>query len=247
MRTARRALLAALLLATGPALARPGCPALPRTFPLPREASAEELPSDDWRSRSRQLEARLAATDRGRIQLAFIGDSITEAWEPGLWRQFYGHRAAFNLGLWGDFTNGALHRLARSQWEGLRPRVVVLLIGTNNLAWNHRPADVAMGIAELVRLVQERSPRTKVLVLGLLPRGASAADPMRAQVAEVNALVARCADEESTFYLDVGRLLLDAQGAMPDHISGDKLHLTPVGYAILATAMEPTLRRMLGE
>lgn len=245
MRAARLAL--PLLLMAGAAAAAPGCPALPRTFPLPREASAEELPSDEWRQRRGWMDNTLAQVQRAQVQLAYIGDSITEAWDPQVFYQFNARRGAVNLGLWGDQTGGALYRLAHNQWDGLQPKVAVVLIGTNNLTWGHSPANVALGVAEIVRFIQERSPRTKVLVLGLLPRGAMPNDPMRAQVRAVNALIARCADNESVFYLDVGRYVLEADGRMADHISGDKLHLSPVGYALITAAIEPLLQRLLGE
>ena len=224
-----------------------GCPAIPRQSPLPPEAVPAQLDSAEWRGRNNALNLQLAGLDRGRANLVFIGDSITQYFDEGLWRQFHGHRNAVNLGLWGDFTQGALWRLANGQWGDLQPRAAVILLGTNNTQWGGRPEDVAQGVAELVRFIQSRSPRTKVLIIGLLPRGATATEPLRAQNALVNAQIARCADGVNTFYLDIGRLLTDRDGNLSEQISFDRLHLTMVGYAVMATAMEPMLRRMLEE
>ena len=224
-----------------------GCPAIPRHSPLPREAAAEQLESTEWRGRNAALNAQLAGQDRNRANLVFIGDSITQYFDEGLWRQFHGHRNPVNLGLWGDFTQGALWRLANGQWGQMQPRAAVILLGTNNTQWGNRPEDVAQGIAELVRFIQSRSPRTKVLIMGLLPRGATVTEPLRAQNALVNAMVERCADGVNTFYLDIGRLLTDRDGNLSEQMSFDRLHLTMVGYGIMATAMEPVLRRMLEE
>jgi len=224
-----------------------GCPAIPRHSPLPREAAAEQLESPDWRSRTNALNLQLAGVDRARANLVFIGDSITQYFDEGLWRQFHGHRNPVNLGLWGDFTQGALWRLANGQWGDMQPRAAVILLGTNNTQWGGRPEDVAQGIAELVRFIQSRSPRTKVLIMGLLPRGATLTEPLRAQNALVNAMVERCADGVNTFYLDIGRLLTDRDGNLSEQVSFDRLHLTMVGYGIMATAMEPVLRRMMEE
>lgn len=224
-----------------------GCPAIPRHSPLPREAAAEQLESPEWRGRNAALNAQVANVDRSRAGIVFIGDSITQYFDEGLWRQFHGHRNPVNLGLWGDFTQGALWRLANGQWGNMQPRAAVILLGTNNTQWNSRPEDVAQGIAEIVRFIQSRSPRTKVLIMGLLPRGATATEPLRAQNAMVNAMIERCADGENTFYLDIGRLLTDREGNLSEQMSFDRLHLTMVGYGVMATAMEPVLRRMMGE
>lgn len=224
-----------------------GCPAIPRHSPMPREAAAEQLESPEWRGRNSALDLSLASVDRARANIVFIGDSITQYFDEGLWRQFHGHRNPVNLGLWGDFTQGALWRLANGQWGSMTPRAAVILLGTNNTQWGNRPEDVAQGIAEMVRFIQSRSPRTKVLIMGLLPRGATITEPLRAQNALVNAMVERCADGENTFYLDIGRLLTDRDGNLSEQISFDRLHLTMVGYGIMATAMEPVIRRMMEE
>ena len=224
-----------------------GCPAIARATPLPREAAAENLESPEWRGRRAQLDQQLQGVDRSRAGIVFIGDSITQYFDPGLWRQFHGHRNPVNLGLWGDFTQGALFRLANGQWGEMRPRVAVILLGTNNTQWSSKPEDVAQGLAEITRFIQTRSPGTKVLLLGILPRGATATEPLRAVNAQVNALIQRCADNESTFYLDLGPYLLDREGNLSEQVSFDRLHLTMVGYGIVAAAMEPTIRRLMGE
>ncbi len=63
----------------------------------------------------------------------------------------------------------------------------------------------------------------------------------------MNQLVARCADNRTTFFIDVGRCLVDASGNLSNEVSFDLLHLTPVGYAIMATALEPEIKRIMGE
>ena len=241
------AALALSCLAAAGAQAAPGCPAIPPRAPMPRDAVAENLDIPEWRAKTAEIDARLAGKNLSGINLVFIGDSITQGWDPVLFHTFYGGRAALNLGLWGDFTQGALWRLAHGQWGNLRPKLVVLMIGTNNTQWNARPEDVALGIAELVRFIQTRSPRTKVLLLGILPRGPGPDESLRALNARVNAMIARCADNEHTFFLDIGSLFLDAGRLLAPEIAFDYLHPTPVGYAILATAIEPFVRRLLGD
>ena len=128
----------------------------------------------------------------------------------------------------------------------MRPRLVVLLIGTNNLG-NGSAGDIALGIAEIVRQIHSRSSGTRVLIVGILPRGAGPSEPLRAKIVQINQMVARCADDRTIFFADIGPLLLDPNGALPAEISFDALHLTPVGYAIMATALEPEIKRIMGE
>jgi beta-glucosidase len=246
----RAALLLAMLQGVSIAHAAPvagDCPALPRRFPLPREASAENLNSDDWRARVDALDKRLATNTNQSPEVVFVGDSITEYWDPGMLHHFFGRYSVLNLGISSDFTQGALWRFDHGQWGNLKPKVAVLLEGTNNLAYASRPEDVALGLAEITRYIHARSPTTKVLILGILPRAATNADPMRALVAQVNGMVRNCADNQTTFFADPGRFLVDADGVMTSEISQDLLHPTPVGYAILGMALEPEVRRLLGK
>ena len=130
----------------------------------------------------------------------------------------------------------------------MKPRGVVLLIGTNNTQWtNSTPENLSLGIAEIVRFIHSRSPSTKVLIVGILPRGAGPWEPLRAVNAKTNQLIARCADNQTTFYTDVGRIFLDSSGQLSNEISFDLLHLTPVGYALFAAALEPEIKRIMGD
>ena len=223
------------------------CTALPPREPMPRQAVPEQLDSPDWRQRDAALDAQLAGIDRSKVKLVFIGDSITQYWDPSLFHQFYGSRAALNLGLWGDFTEGALWRLQHDQWGSLNPRLTVLLIGTNNTQWGGAPEDVALGVAELVRFIHARAPDSKILLVGILPRGADMTEKLRAVNAQVNTLIARCADGRKVFFRDVGRILLDAEGRLSEQVSFDRLHPTMVGYALLASTLEPTIKQLLGD
>jgi len=242
----RRALAAGLLatLLAGPALAQ-GCPGIARRNPMPREAVAENLDIPEWRARVAELNGALARGNRGAAQLVFLGDSLTQGWEPTMFAQFFGNRRTLNLGVSGDFTQGLLHRLQAGQWGALRPSVAVLLIGTNNAQFGGSPEDIALGVAEVIRFIHGRSPGTRVVLLGLLPRGETAADPVRQVNQRVNALLARCHDGRSTFFLDPGPLLIGPDGRLSEHVAFDRLHLTMVGYAILGAATAPTIQRLL--
>lgn len=242
-------LAAALLavLAPASAWAAGDCPAIPPRSPMPVEAVAAAIPQPLWINQVRALDARLQSEPLASRRLVWIGDSLTASWDQGLFAQFYATRAPLLLGVSGDYTQGVLERLPR-EWGPLRPRLAVLLIGTNNTLWGGGTADnVALGIAEIVRLIHSRSSGTRVLIVGILPHGATPADPARAVDAQINRLVAQCADGQTVFFTDPGWALVDRGGNLPSEVSFDGTHLTPVGYALLAMALEPDIRRIMGE
>ncbi len=213
---------------------------------MPAEAVPTALADTMWRVQVANLRDQLPSLQRESRQLVFVGDSITAGWDPGLFSQFWGARAPLLLGIIGDYTQGILQRLPE-EWGPLRPRLVVLLIGTNNTTWTKAPPDdVALGVAEDVRLIHRLSPASRILILGILPHGREPTDPVRAVNAAVNTLISHCADGSTVFYMDAGGLLVNASGQLSNEISFDGLHLTPVGYAILATTLEPAIRQLMG-
>ena len=215
-------------------------------MPTPLEALPATSLVPGWQAQVDALAAHLPGLQRDTRRLVFIGDSITASWDPGVFSQFYGSRAPLLMGISGDSTQGVLRRLP-SEWGPLHPRLVVLLIGTNNTKYGgSKPEDVALGVAEIVRLIHARSPETRVLVVGILPTGAQPTDPLRAIDARTNTLIARCADGRTTEFVDVGPRLLNAAGQLTSEISFDALHLTPVGYTMFARALEPEIARLMG-
>jgi beta-glucosidase len=230
---------------TGALAAGSDCPAIPRHFPMPREASAEYLASDDWKARTDALDKRLESNTNENPDVVFIGDSITEFWEPTLFRHFFSKFTTLNLGVASDFTQGTLWRLDHGQWGRLRPRLVVLLIGTNNLTYKSEPADLAMGVAEIVRFIHVRSSATKILILGVLPRGASPTDPIRTHIEDFNTRISKCADGITVFYADPGRHLLESDGSLLSMLEPDFIHLSPAGYSILGQILLPKIQSLL--
>jgi len=227
-----------------PAMA--ACPALVRGQALPPEAVSQRLEWPEWQILTNALTERLRRMDLSRVRLVFLGDSITEGWQPQVFQQFYGHRAPLNLGVSGDGTQGTLWRLGNGHWPAnLRPQTIVVLIGSNNLGAGASAEHVALGISQVLARLQQLSPQSRILLLGILPRGVTAQDPTRAAVAQVNRLVAACADGQRVFFEDPGSMLIDAAGNLPDWVAFDGLHLTMVGYAMMAAAIEPRLREII--
>ena len=152
-----------------------------------------------------------------------------------------------NLGFSGDRTEHVLWRLFNGEFDTAKPKVLVLLIGTNNTGHKKQdPAETASGIQRIIGIVSDRSPQTKILLVGVFPRGAGEDDPMRQINDKVNARIATLADGERIQFLDLGKHFAAADGTLPKDLLPDQLHLTPAGYAIWATAMEKSLAKMGG-
>ncbi len=240
-RTALALLLA--LLAPAPALAQ-ACPALPPRQPMPPAATPTPLDNPALHEFIAQVDRAAALVDPARVQIVLLGDSITFTWDAAVLARHFGRWRLLNLGVPGDATQGLLWRLDRQWGPLLKPRLAVLLIGTNNAGANP-PADTALGIAEVIRLVRARSPGTKLLLLALLPRGEALADPQRLANGQVNRLVAACADGRDVVFLDAGTALTGPDGRLVPEFFTDGLHPSPAGFAALAAAIAPTVARMM--
>jgi beta-glucosidase len=185
---------------------------------------------------------------QGDVELVFLGDSITQGWaDNDTWKKHYGPRHAANFGIGGDRTQHVLWRLEHGNFDGIKPKLVVLMIGTNNSnGADNTAAEIADGIKAIVAGLREKLPDTKVLLLGIFPRGEKP-NPQREKNAEASALASKVADDEHVFYLDIGPKFLTADGTLTKEIMPDYLHLSPKGYEIWAEAIEPKVKELLGE
>lgn len=197
-------------------------------------------------------ESFLKRAEQGDVNLLFLGDSITQGWNNNpVWQRHYGQRRAANFGIGGDRTEHVLWRLDHKEVDSISPKVVVLMIGTNNIGHN-TAEEIAEGVKAIVAKLQAKLPETKVLLLGIFPRGAprdrdrtiAEVDP---RTGEVNAIIAKLDDGKKVQYLDIGKSFLDAEGKIHKDVMPDFLHLSRKGYAAWADAIEPTLRDMLGD
>lgn len=223
---------------------------------LDAQPQTAEWAADWWMPRH---EAKLQEVrDRARIDLVMIGDSITQGWEntgrgnPAwdmrpVWKEYYAHRYALNLGFSGDRTEHVLWRLRNGEVEGLSPKLVTVMIGTNNLNVKRAPEGTAAGVLAIVEEVRVRMPEAKVLLLGVFPRGEQPDDPFRPEIATINDTLRQRADDETVWYLDIGPRLLDSDGVLPKTLAPDELHPNAKGYRIWAETMEPTVAELLGE
>lgn len=186
----------------------------------------------------------------GDYDIEFIGDSITQGWETrgsNVWSEFYGPRKAINMGVSGDRTQHVLWRFENGQLDGIHAKAAVVMIGTNNSNKDdNTEADILEGVTAIVNQIRTRQPDTKVLLLGIFPRGKTFS-PQRGKILEVNQALARLDDGQHVFYLDFGSQYIQNDGSISKDIMPDALHPNAAGYKIWADAMEPKLKELLAE
>ena len=144
---------------------------------------------------------------KGGVDLLFLGDSITDGWRnrgKDVWEKNYGSLKAANFGIGGDQTQHVLWRLQNGELDGIKPKLAVLMIGTNNLRGN-TDEEIADGVKAIVAELHKRTPETKLLLLGVFPRGEKADDPNRGRIKHINSIIAKLDDGGKTVkYLDIG-------------------------------------------
>jgi lysophospholipase L1-like esterase len=182
---------------------------------------------------------------QGDVNILFMGDSITDGWRrQKLWTEKYEPMKAVDFGIGGDKTEHVLWRMENGELRGIKPKVIVLMIGTNNTGKNSAP-EIVEGITAIVKKFRKDLPDSKILLLGVFPRGATADMPIRQKIKDINAQIAKLDDGKAIKYLDIGDKFLDADGNLPKDIMPDALHPNAKGYQIWADAMNPTLQAML--
>ncbi|MGH7139599.1 MAG: GDSL-type esterase/lipase family protein [Pirellulales bacterium] len=207
------------------------------------------VPSDSagWLARNAQAAAETAGANPSVL---FIGDSITQNWQlygQAAWNKYVAPLNALDAGVGGDSTQSLLWRIESGELNGLTPKVVVLMIGVNNVAGTP-PQDVAAGVAADVEALREYFPGSKILLLSILP--AVLTDPpvnLMAHSLATNGLIAGLADGQNVFYLDLWSTFTNPDGAnRPELQLSDGIHLNADGYAVLAQAINPQLDELLG-
>lgn len=191
----------------------------------------------------------------GPIGLLFLGDSITEGWRkaPEIWEQYYGQYQPANFGISGDQTQHVIWRIEDGELDGINPKVVVLMIGTNNTG-HHTAEQILAADTKIVQLIRERLPQTKVLLLAIFPRGprhdkqgvlVDDGVARMAKINQVNAGLAKLDDGKFVRFLNINSVFLDANGKIPDSVMPDQLHPNGPSYKLWADAMQPLLTEMM--
>lgn len=194
-------------------------------------------------------EAASVSLPRHRPRVLFVGDSLTEWWllyGIASWKADFAPLGAYDDGVAGDTTSNVLYRLDSGSLTGIDPRVVVVEVGTNNIGLLDQPAtEVAAGITAVVETLHSRLPGARILLEDVYPRD-NAHTPRRVEVDAINAMLARTRFQAPVTLANPGQALLDPGGAFrPGVIHNDLLHPTASGYRILASHLDPVIRRLL--
>jgi len=190
----------------------------------------------------------VALAKKGGIDLYFVGDSITDGWHGGgkkVWTDAFGGWNPGNFGIGGDRTEHVLWRLQNGELDGVSPKAFVIMIGTNNVGTS-TPAQVAAGVGAIVKTIQDKNPKAKILLLAIFPRGATATDRNRVANDAANVLIAKLDDGKNVKFMDIGKKFLADDGTLSKDIMPDLLHPNEKGYQIWADAITPTLTEWLG-
>ncbi|KAK1788240.1 hypothetical protein P4O66_015978 [Electrophorus voltai] len=179
-------------------------------------------------------------------EVLFVGDSMIQLMQQQeVWRELFSPLHALNFGIGGDTTCSVLWRLQNGELENIRPRVVVLWVGTNN--HEHTAEQVAAGILAIVRLLHTHLPKAKIIVLGLLPRG-EFPNPLRDKnLAVNNFLRASLPRVGPVQFLDVSGGFVHSDGTISCRDMFDFLHLTASAYSKIATPLHELLLQLLEE
>jgi lysophospholipase L1-like esterase len=218
----------------GPPRGGRGGPALPANQPAPR---------DDNRHKG-----FLEIAQRGNIDLLFVGDSITDWFSNArgqaqtaaagleVWNKYFSEFNPANFGIAGDTTQGVLWRMQNGELERFKAKLIVLMLGTNNI--NRNPVDeIVDGDRLIIDEFKKRQPQAKVLLLGIFPRNADPANPLRATIKEINSKLEKLGDNNKVFYMDIGNKFLTPDGTLTTEVMADGLHPTAKGYQIWADAI----------
>jgi lysophospholipase L1-like esterase len=241
----------------GPATKVPSKVAAQEPEAKPSAGAVRPVARSDANSRTAHQQL-LEKAKKGRIDVYFAGDSITRRWGatdyPAFlanWKEnFHGWNAA-NFGWGGDTVQNVLWRLANGELDGVKPKVIVVMAGTNNIggrvragAEDARVAEISEGLKAVLDVCREKAPDAVVILMGITPRNDNPA--AKAIIDRVNEQLDKLADGKKVRYLNINDKLADKDGKLLVGMSPDRLHLSLKGYQIWANTLKPVLTELLG-
>ena len=220
-------------------------------FSLPGTAPAEEKPwiaapgkDRAWFRDHLKLVQRAKKDD---IKLYFLGDSLTEHWTStgrATWHLDILPQGGANFGLSADRIQNALFRIKKGELPNKSPAVFIVMLGTNNLAQKNpdSPEEVARGIKTILTQLKTRHPKSKILLLSILPNGNNPESPTRKSILATNKKLAKLADKKTVHFEDIHDQFLTAEGHWKPSLTSDHTHLTAAGYEFLYKTIKAPLK-----
>lgn len=225
----------------------------------PKIDASAAIEKNDPSGKFQWMHQSFLARARQPMDILFIGDSITEGWNkaPHVWNHYYGMHRPANFGIGGDKTENVVWRIENGELNGAKPKVVVLMLGTNNSAQN-TGEEIAAADKKIVEMIRAKIPSAKVMVLAIFPRDArrdaqgkiadatlADAKVRKEAIATANALLAKLDDGKMVRFLDINHVFLGQDGKIPWTLMPDQLHPTAAGYQLWAEAMQPMLTQLM--
>lgn len=220
-------------------------------------AKPKHSPEERKDSKSQTVHQQLLRkAKQGTIDIYFQGDSITRRWGATDYPKFlvhwnanfHGWNAA-NFAWGGDTTHHMLWRMQNGELDGLRPKVVALQAGTNNLPWQGPASDAVVddiveGIEALVAEFQQRVPEAVIVLTALFPRDQN--PDVASAIEQINARIEAFANRQKLRFVNINPELTGADGKLRPGFSQDGLHLELPAYDVWASALKPIFREILG-
>jgi lysophospholipase L1-like esterase len=207
------------------------------TAPAGTSSALFEVPHVDWFQRFLDNQKREA---QGPYDFVLDGDSITDGWQGGgqtVWKQHWANIKVLDNGISGDQVQHVLWRVQHGDLDGLDPKLIMLLIGTND--GGRDPKGVAQGI-RLILDEYEKRTHAHILLLGIFPRDAKP-DGTRDWIKNINAILSTYSSDPRVTYMDIGDKFLQPDGTLTTDIMPDLLHPSTKGYGIWADAVQPVI------
>lgn len=199
-----------------------------------------------WIGQHKKLKKR---SEKGGVRALFLGDGFSRSWKnegKKIWKNNYGPLKAANYGIGGDSTRQLLWRLEHGELSGIYPKVIVLMIGTNNLyndANSSTDDEVVRGVSAVLDSLRKKVPDSKVLLMGILPRENKY---LNKRISNINKQLAGLDDEYKVRFLDISNRFLQADGKQNKMLfKSNRFHLNEAGYAAWSEEITPLFEEMM--
>lgn len=207
----------------------------------------DEKPMYWWKQRHEETLKR--HKENNNFQLVVFGDSITHFWETTgkkFWDSEFSKLHTTNLGYSGDRTEHALWRIENGELDGLNPKLLILLIGTNNTGHrNDSPEDTSEGILKIISSIKMKCPKTKILLLSIFPRSINPIDPLRQSNDAINKLISSYDNQENVFFRDYNSVFLKEHSKLNTDLLPDELHPNEQGYEVWFKTMIKDIKDLM--
>ena len=211
----------------------------------------QNINAQDWANlnRFKKQNDSLGLPTEGQQRVVFMGNSITEGW-PNTDPEYFGNPSYINRGIGGQTTPQMLLRF-RADVIDLKPKVVVILAGTNDIAGNTGPMSLEEIRDNIISMCElSRANGIEVVVSSVLPAHDYVWRPglePNIKIPKLNAMLKEYADTNQIVYLDYFSAMVDDRNGLPKDLAEDGVHPTKKGYAIMKPLAEEAIKLALAK